>query len=186
MNEFTNELVKYFDDLMSDAISKEAKEYLLKNGFFTAPCSSKYHLCYEGGLAVHSFNVAESLIYLTNQLGLKWEREISPYIVGMFHDLCKIDQYKYNPILKKYEWNSDQKIVGHGDKSITLIEDNIIKLTEEEKDCIRWHMGAFDTKENWTNYTNAIQKYRNVLFTHTADMMATHLIEVNKETHHDK
>ena len=45
-------------------------------------------------------------------------------------------------------------------------------LTEEEKLCIRWHMGAFDDKENWNCYGAAIEKYQNVLWTHTADMVA--------------
>ena len=27
---------------------------------------------------------------------LKWERPESPLIVGMFHDLCKIDSYNYH------------------------------------------------------------------------------------------
>ena len=181
MTEIEKELITYFDQVMKGKITEKSKTWLMKNGFFRAPCSSKYHLSCEGGLALHSFNVTESLIYLTGKLGLKWEREESPYLIGMFHDLCKIDQYHYNPIRKTYEWNTDQQIVGHGDKSIVLIEQNICELTDEERVCIRWHMGAFDTKENWTNYTNAIQQYPNVLFTHTADMMSTHILEKEDE-----
>jgi len=48
-----------------------------------------------------------------------------------------------------------------------------VHLTEEEVLCIRWHMGAFDEKENWNAYGKAIEKYPNVLWTHTADMVAS-------------
>ena len=158
-------------------LPEDASQWLKKNGYFTAPASSKYHLAYEGGLFEHSCNVALNLIHLTECLSLRWQRVQSPVIIGLFHDLCKIDQYIYDPILKKYVWNKDQPVTGHGDKSIKYIEDNVLKLTEEEKACILWHMGAFSEKENWTKYTTAIHKFPNVLWTHTADMMATHIIE---------
>jgi hypothetical protein len=48
-----------------------------------------------------------------------------------------------------------------------------MKLTEEEVLCIRWHMGAFDDKENWNKFTAAVHKYTNVLWTHQADMIAS-------------
>ena len=48
------------------------------------------------------------------------------------------------------------------------------RLTDEEIACIRWHMGAYeiDTKM-WQYYDSAIRKYPNVLYTHTADMIAS-------------
>lgn len=171
-----------FNAFTKDILSEDAVKYLKKNGYFTAPASSKYHLAYEGGLFEHCCNVAMSLMALTSQLKLTWERDSSPIIIGLFHDLCKIDQYVWNPVLKKYEWNKDQTVLGHGDKSIIYIEENLLKLTDEEKACIRWHMGAFDEKENWTNYSNAIHEYKNVLWTHTADMMSTHIIEQESQS----
>jgi len=50
-----------------------------------------------------------------------------------------------------------------------------MKLTPEEVMCIRWHMGAFDEKHNWKYYTAAVKKYPNVLWTHTADMIASQM-----------
>ena len=35
----------------------ELLRYMQKNGFFTSPCSSGYHLAKKGGLAEHSLNV---------------------------------------------------------------------------------------------------------------------------------
>ena len=45
----------------------------------------------------------------------------------------------------------------------------------EEVLCIRYHMGAFVSKEEWQDYTRAVNKYPNVLWTHTADMLASHV-----------
>lgn len=53
-----------------------------------------------------------------------------------------------------------------------------VSLTEEERLCIRWHMGAFDNKENWNCYGAAIEEYPNVLWTHTADMVASRVLGV--------
>lgn len=171
-----------FKEIMEDKIPDEGIVYLKKNGFFTAPASSKYHLAYEGGLFEHSANMVLQLLHLTFKLNLNWGRPESPYIIGMLHDLCKMDQYIYDPVLQKYCWNKDQVVTGHGDKSIKYIEDNIIKLTDEEKACIRWHMGSFDEKENWTKYTTAIHEFPNVLYTHFADMVATHIIELESQS----
>ena len=41
--------------------------------------------------------------------------------------------------------------------------------------CIRYHMGAFIDKEQWNDYTRAVEQYPNVLWTHTADMIASHV-----------
>lgn len=158
--------------------SKEFKEYLIEAGFFTAPASTKYHGSYEGGLFDHSENVTEALIELTRQNNLTWQREQSPFIIGMFHDLCKIDQYILNED-GTYHYNAQALLRGHGDKSVMMLE-QFIPLTEEEIACIRYHMGAFTDQSEWSYYTNAVHKYPNVLWTHTADMIAAHIKEVDE------
>ena len=165
----------------------ELGEYLKQNGFYTAPASTRFHGCYEGGLFDHSKNVMQALVTLTKENHLKWEEERSPYLVGMFHDLCKIDNYRHpvtgytladEPIhdSASWEYNTDSMLKGHGDKSVMLLS-QFFTLTEEEIMCIRYHMGAFTDKEEWSDYTRAIHKYPNVLWTHQADMIATHIVE---------
>ena len=143
--------------------------------FFIAPASTKYHGNYISGLYCHSITVMHNLVDLTTKMKLQWENARSPYIVGLFHDLCKCDQYIWSIEESKYIYNPDILLNGHGEKSIIIAQTLGIDLTEEEMLCIRWHMGAFDDKENWKYYTNAIHKYPNVLWTHTADMMASHI-----------
>lgn len=162
----------------NNAISK-----LDEIGFFDAPASTKYHGAYSGGLFDHSKEVTEQLVNLTEKLGLKWERERSPYIVGMFHDLCKCDTYKLVPergaTPEHYEFNKDTLLNGHGEKSVIIAHSALLfNLTNEEIACIRWHMGAFDDKDNWSYYRYAITQYPNVLYTHTADMIASAIYNV--------
>lgn len=160
-------------------ISQKFYEWLIDNGFKTAPASIKYHGAFEGGLYKHSVAVTGELLHLTDRLALRWQRPESPWIIGMFHDLCKIDAYEPVPIeMRKhtepqYMYNDDQIMKGHGDKSVMLLS-RFMTLTEEEILCIRYHMGAYET-ENWTQFDTAIKKYPNVLFTHTADMIASKL-----------
>ena len=162
-------------------IDKEFETYLLANGFFSAPASTKYHGNYEGGLFDHSFTVMNILVELSAKNNLKWQRAESPFIVGMFHDLCKIDQYRIDNSepytvgeATRYEYRTDTDFKGHGDKSILLLCQHM-KLTEEEVMCIRYHMGAFTEKDEWRDYTNAVHRYANVLWTHHADMLASHV-----------
>jgi hypothetical protein len=179
IEEFKALMCKAFNFVPYDI--KGAIEQLDKMSFFTVPASTKFHGAYSGGLFDHSKAVTEQLVNLTERLGLKWGNERSPYIVGMLHDLCKCDTYKYvgdengKPI---YIYNKETLLDGHGEKSVILVQ-NILhgRLTDEEIACIRWHMGAFDDKERWSYYNHAIKLYPNVLYTHTADMIASAILD---------
>ena len=131
-------------------------------------------------------NVMEALDFLTSRCGLKWSRPESPFIVGWFHDLCKCDQYRIDNSVPytvgeptRYEYNTNTLLKGHGEKSVMLAA-TLTDLTIEEVMCIRYHMGAFVPKEEWNDYTGAIHRFDNVLWTHTADMMAAHIQEVDR------
>ena len=146
--------------------------------FFNAPASTKYHGAYEGGLFDHSIQVVKTLESLTKRLDLKWSRPESPYIVGMYHDLCKCDNYILDVETNKYIYNPDIVIPGHGEKSVILAQ-KYIKLTDEEIACIRWHMGAYEKDPKMLEYYGrAIEEYPNVLWTHTADMIASKILGV--------
>jgi len=172
--------VARFTSLMGEAMPYEQvailRDNLLSLGFFDAPASTKYHGNYPGGLFDHSLLVTESLVMLTRKLGLKWEHKRSPYIVGMLHDLCKCDQYDRKPD-GSFEYRKNLILTGHGDKSV-IIAQKCIDLTGEEMLCIRWHMGAYEGESVWNNVGAAIESCNNVLFTHTADMMASRIFGI--------
>ena len=147
-------------------------EYLEEKGFFTAPASTVYHGSYAGGLFDHSLLVMRLLADLTARNSLSWQRPESPYIVGFFHDLCKIDMYAASP--EGFRERGDCLLKGHGEKSVMLLS-TLCRCTEEEILCIRYHMGAFTDPEEWNDYTRAVRACPNVLWTHHADMLATHV-----------
>lgn len=176
----TVERMKQFRGLLECYRERNREEYeslelsLLTIGFFECPASTKFHGVYEGGLFDHSFSVAKCLRSLTNRLELKWQREESPELVGMLHDICKT--LKYKKVASGYEYIKESP-EGHGELSVEMLADKII-LTTEEKESIYWHMGAFTDAEQWPEYTAAIQKFPNILWTHTADMMAAYILKV--------
>jgi hypothetical protein len=88
----------------------------------------------------------------------------------LLDDICKVDNYKFED--GKILYNDKVVDKGHGDKSVRILK-SIMTLSDEEEACIRWHMGAFDEKENWKHYSQAVAKFPNVLWTHTADMYAS-------------
>lgn len=159
-----------FRDRMAPALHlfpQNIVEKLTEGGFFTAPASTKYHGAYEGGLFDHSYNVTSALVTLTHDNDLEWQRPESPYIIGMFHDICKQDQYRhpFGDTLysaagaefrtvdeSRWEYEPDTLLKGHGDKSVILLS-QYLQLTMEEILCIRYHMGAFVDQKEWNDYT---------------------------------
>jgi len=193
MNMTDKDRINQFMDFMklpdgTPIVSVGLMDYLVTSGFFMKPAAIKHHGNYTGGLFDHSLNVASILVKMTNDLGIKWSRPESPYLVGMLHDVCKLDDYidknasdvvvmgTGSPISKNPEWvyNDSPMFKGHGDKSVMMLA-TIMSLTEEEMLCIRFHMGAYVTDE-WSNYDAAIRKYETVLWTHTADMYASKVL----------
>lgn len=156
-------------------LNDEQVEKLITMGYFDCPASAKHHGAYAGGNFDHSFAVANILTDYTIKLELSWSRPESPKIVGYFHDLAKVDDYIWTGA--QYVYNSNKTLTGHGDKSVILAL-GILNLTDEEIFCIRYHMGAFTDKQDWEYYSNIIKKYPNVLYTHTADMVASQIIGV--------
>lgn len=168
--------INCFTEFIGNLVAPQVIEDLQRKGFFIAPASIRHHVAYEGALFDHSYEVAKALLHLTAKLDLKWKLARSPFIVGMFHDLCKMDNYIKSDT-EAWGYNNSILLPGHGEKSVILLQ-QYMTLTDEEIYCIRWHMGAFDSKENWNTYGAACTKYPNVLYTHTADMIAARIIGV--------
>lgn len=180
--------IETFKQLMAPCIphiiTPEIIDQLQCMGFFEAPAAIHHHGAFTGGLFRHSAAVMNMLLVYTEQLELDWDRKESPYIVGMFHDLCKTDDYvpvSSSKVLGESEWGYNDKrlLTGHGDKSVIMLQ-QLLKgnVTMQEAMCIRWHMGAFDSKENWNAYGNAVACDQNILYTHTADMYASRVLDI--------
>jgi hypothetical protein len=155
-------------------LPKELLDYLQDNKFEKQAASTKYHGSYEGGLLEHSVNVTTALLDLTERMELHWEKPRSLYLVGLMHDLCKIDSYIKTA--DGFVWNRNQ-LRGHGDKSVYLLKEFVTDLTDEEWLCILYHMGAYMDRAYWDKLAQAQKTCPNVFWTHVADMIATRFVE---------
>ena len=165
--------------------------WLENSDFFTAPASTKYHLARPGGLVEHSLNVYNRLTELCiaeNFEDMDESKLESLAIIGLLHDVCKVDFYSMEFRNRKNEhgaWEqypvyvvNDKLPYGHGEKSVYIIS-SFMKLTREEAMAIRWHMGAFEADSTASGYSlsAAFRQYPLALLTHLADMQATYLDE---------
>jgi len=191
-----NEFITTYRTFIKREGSDKLLDYLLtKSDFFTAPASSKFHNDFEGGLLEHSLNVHKRLVKLLEcELGDKWQEVVSPEsaaIVGLLHDICKINYYKvsYRNVKKDGVWEQqpyysveDDLPYGHGEKSVYIIG-GFMKLTREEAMAINWHMGGFDDRVRGGSYTvgTAFYRYPLAVLAHTADFLATYLDEKKEE-----
>lgn len=173
---------KVVDQIKRDGLEALTEYLLNRTDYFTAPASASYHSAYEGGLFDHSMNVMNKLIKLNraNDLGLSLE---SIAIIGLFHDICKINCYKVEYRNAKnekglwvkvpyYKFIDDEPIGVHGDKSVSIIQ-RFMKLTTEEIYCIRYHMGAFEGEKSIPSLSAAIRKCPTILWVQLADQLAT-------------
>ena len=162
-------------EVFEDICSSHFLEWIEEQGFYTAPSSKGHHSAEKGGNWAHSYQVGYELSKLTEKLGLKWDRPQSPMIIGLLHDFCKVDNYKFNG--DEIEWNKDGIYPGHGEKTLLMLMGHI-ELTEQEKLCIRYHMGAFTDSREWNYYSRAVRRCPNILYTHTADMIAANIKQI--------
>lgn len=163
-------------------------EFIQKTDFFKAPASTRFHGDYEGGLVEHSLKVYEILKHKveTNIESIKVSDE-SLIIIALLHDLCKANFYKVDYRNAKNALGVWEKVpyytiddtipYGHGEKSVMMITE-YMKLTPEEKYCIRWHMGFTEPKEQYTTIGLAYKKYPLALLVHEADLEATYFYDI--------
>ena len=169
-----------FKEIVQEHIKRPGIENLMnylenETDFYSAPCSTKYHLACYSGLLQHSINVYYNLKQLCDLYNQAYSDETIA-IVSLFHDLCKTNYYVGYP--GQYKVN-DTLPIGHGEKSIFLLQ-KFINLTDEEAIAIRWHMSAYDSavKGGDLAYNNA-QKYSLVTLLQVADQLSTFITEKN-------
>ncbi len=163
-------------------------EFLEKSDFFKAPASTRFHGAYEGGLAEHSLKVYEILKekVKTAPIEITTPNE-SLIIIALLHDICKANFYKVDYRNAKNalgEWEKvpyytieDTIPYGHGEKSVMMLTE-YIKLTNEEKYAIRWHMGFSEPKELYTTLGVAFKKYPVALMVHEADLESSYFFDI--------
>ncbi len=185
-----------FIDLYTTHINRlgadELLKYLLSEqaDFFEAPASTRYHLANPGGLVEHSLNVYRCLKDYLSRDSVKNTYRLNPSeetiaIIGLLHDLCKINVYQKsfrNVKDAQGKWQQvpsydylDNLPYGHGEKSVYIIS-GFMKLTREEAFAIRYHMGFSDTEDK-NNVGRAFSLFPLAFALSTADMEATYFLE---------
>lgn len=162
--------------------------FIDKTDFYTAPASTRFHGCYEGGLLEHSMKVYEILKYKVANCVMDIQvSEDTLKIIALLHDICKVNYYKVDYRNAKNEAGVWEKVpyytiddtipYGHGEKSVMMLTE-YIKLTSEEKYCIRWHMGFTEPKEQYSTISTAYKKYPLALLLHEADLESTYFYDI--------
>lgn len=178
-----------FVEIYSDNIHRDGADLFLRwlasTDFFTAPASTRYHSCHEGGLCEHSVNVYHRLKGFQDEFSEPPTDETIA-VCGLLHDVCKANFYTVQmrnvkndagQWEKKPYYAVDEKFqFGHGEKSVFLIE-RFMRLTPEEAVAIRFHMGEFE-KERSTS--DAYSKFPLAVMLHVADLESTFLDERNE------
>lgn len=185
--------IKIYNEHIKRDGAKELLAYLESehSDFFTTPASTVFHLAEPGGLVMHSINVYYRLKELVENERSGLFKDIKPEtiaIIGLLHDLCKMNNYTVGSRNVKDEngvWKSvpfyktDEELpYGHGEKSVYIIS-GFMRLTREEAMAINWHMGGFDARVKGGSYQlgKAYLLHPLSVLTHVADLMATYIDE---------
>ena len=187
-----NEFIEIYKENITRPGSDKLLNYLIseQSDFFTAPCSTRFHGSYAGGLVQHSINVYNCLKdYLSRQrtkdvYGMEYTNE-SIALTALIHDVCKMNFYSVDYRNAKNEqgvWEkvpyytiNDQLPYGHGEKSVYIVS-GFMRLTREEAFAIRYHMG-FSGIEDRNSIGKAFEMFPLAFALSVADMEATYFLE---------
>jgi hypothetical protein len=173
-------------------------EYLRNSDFYYAPSSTKFHSNYQGGLLDHSILVLSTAAGLRDAM-VKMKPELADRLTDesliiscLLHDLCKVGFYVPKEKWKKDEndkWVSyrgydveDTFPIGHGEKSVILLQWLGLSLTIDEMLAIRYHMGLWSTSVDCGDanraYFRAVNMCPLLSIVQNADFMSSNMLEI--------
>lgn len=177
-------------------------EFLKNTDFYIAPSSVAYHSNYDGGLLDHVLMVytmamryREVLVAMKPELAAKLPEE-SIVISALLHDICKTCFYKkvlkWKKNMETNAWETyegyeieDSFPIGHGEKSVIMLQNFGLKLTPDEMIAIRFHMGAWDgamlTNDVKYSYMKAMDMCPLMVLLQMADNSSSLLLENKKQ-----
>lgn len=156
-------------------------DWLESTDFFEAPASTIYHENYAGGLCEHSLKVYDNMMKLKQEFKFDIDDE-QIIIMALLHDVCKVNTYTKDKKNQKIGQNwvtvdfwkrNDDYPIGHGQKSIILIQKTGFILTDLEILSIVAHMNGYD-KSDLFNASNIYDTNELTIWLHLADMIATY------------
>ena len=196
----SNQKIEFFETTLRNT-GREGIENVIQfcksTDFYIAPSSASYHSNYQGGLLDHTILVYVLAMKYRNvlvEMHPELEDKLSVEeltISTLLHDICKTCFYQKTLKWRKdannqweqyetYEIN-DQFPIGHGEKSVIMLQNFGLALQPNEMLAIRYHMGAWDGAM-WTNdlkyaYSSAIAVCPLVTLIQQADNACSMLFE---------
>lgn len=165
---------------------------LRNTDFYMAPSSANRHGNYENGLLDHSILVFSLAMREYNNI-VEMDENYANYITQesvtittLLHDVCKCGFYKKDTKWKKGpqgNWISytgysidDRFPIGHGEKSVIMLQMWGLSMTPEEMIAIRYHMGAWEGKDDY-GYRNSVDTVPLLAIIMSADLKSSLLLE---------
>lgn len=161
-------------------------EWLDLTDFKYAPASTQYHLSCKGGLLKHSLNVYYAMQDFKHWIEFLEIPKESVIITALLHDICKVNCYTVSTRNVKneegqwitvpfYSWD-EQEPLGHGAKSVMLINEYGVKLSKVERAMIVNHMG-FTSNDDERRVSKLFRICPQSVVLHCADLEATMMLE---------
>ena len=153
------EFIKIYTENIKREGADKLLNYLTSDScdFFTAPASTRFHLCRPQGLLEHSVNVCETMLKIKNSIAPDIDDE-SCIITALIHDLGKAGM-PGSPQYIANEPTARQKQYGYGPSVPYRMNENLtylsvplrslylampyIKLTESEVQAVMYHDGQY-------------------------------------------
>ena len=181
------QLKKLFDtyiSILENSIGKDTTSSIfdrIGERLLAAPASGKvqYHNCFPGGLVEHSLRVYNNLKYLAKKF-LPNITDNSLAVVSLFHDIGKVgdlnndyyiiqdNQWRQENLGEYYTHNEELIFLDSAQRSIWLLNQFNISLTQEEYQAIKIHDGQYIE----ANKRYAQKECMLALLLHQADMIA--------------
>lgn len=160
-------------------------KWLDESDFKYAPASTQYHNSFRGGLLQHSLNVYNAMYDFKHWLDFFEISDDTIKITALLHDICKVYCYDVSTRNTKvdgnwvtvpyYVWN-EQEPLGHGAKSVMLINEYGVQLSKVERAMIVNHMG-FTSNDDERRVSKLFRICPQSIVLHCADLEATMIME---------
>lgn len=161
-------------------------EKLTEMGFFRGAASAIHQNNYPGGLADHSLAVYYCALKAKNEnQEYSGITDDSIAIACLLHDVCKTNMYNCTTVVnQKILTDKSLLPIGHGEKSVIMLQRWGLELSEDEMLAIRWHMSEYSLVSNpdmWdecangdlrSQYEYAVERHPLVRLLQQADMKA--------------
>ena len=112
-------------------------QYLDDRGFYYRASSTNGHHNFPGGLAEHCLGTCKLALKVAPKKDLPRDSVI---IAAIFHDICKADRFWFKGRSIRQHTAKCEMDSRHSIRSIAILNNCGLELTEQERRAIRWHM----------------------------------------------